>query len=212
MGAPLAVREELALLYRASDGGLPVRSGSGLDSALGRTMLRFVLAHEVGHLIDFAESPSSRARWREVVWEDYQDALDYALEIGVIGPDRYASFLRASLDPRVADNWAAEFLADGMAVHTLSTLRPPPAISSLRVQTLLQVAVELFFHLLVLAYRGDRGTDSHPPPTLRSLVVRARRRKDRGASWSRFLSEHWGAGLVTAELMSGEIARIGGRT
>jgi hypothetical protein len=207
---PPSVRQELSALYQA-DGRLAVSRKRGMQHPIANTFVRFVLAHELAHLVDFAESPRLQASWRETVWSDYQDALDYSLATRAIDRLRYSHLLRSSLEPRVAEAWATEFLADGLAFHMLSSLPPPKRTSAQRASALLQAAVELFFHVFVLAYRADGGTASHPPPTLRSAVIRARRRKDHRASWPQFLSEYWGAGLATSELLATAMRSIGGK-
>jgi hypothetical protein len=99
-----------------------------------------------------------------------------------------------------------------MGFYTMTRLPPPVGIDPRRARAVLQVAIELFFHAFVLACRGGTGTETHPPPLLRSYVARARRRKDHGASWTRFLSEHWAAGLITGELLLGTMSKLGARS
>lgn len=209
---PQAVVDELSALYHSDAGRVMVRGKSGLEHPIGNAFLRFVIAHEVAHLIDFAEGAARQESWRQTVWTDYDDALDYSLETRAIDRTRYLQFQRLMLEPRVADAWATELLADGLAFHTLSSLPPRSSVGRAREYAVLQAAVELLFYVFVIAYRADRGSASHPPPTLRSAVMRARRRKDAGATWSKFLSEHWGAGLVTSELLAAAMRRIGGKS
>jgi len=166
MKAPLEVRDELEAFYRAGAEGLPISGKSGVEHPIGQALLRFVLAHELGHMIDFAESPQLRASWRETVWSHYQDALDYCLSTGAIDRSRYTRFLRSSLDTQVADQWATEFLADGLGFYTLSKLPPPSGMTWERSYAVLQSAVGMFFHVLVLQvppgsrYRHSPSPDS----------------------------------------------------
>jgi hypothetical protein len=80
--APSAVQDELTARFHAGEGRLPVSGKVGLTHPIGLTLLRFVIAHELAHLIDFAESPKLQAFWLEMVWSDYDDALDYCLSVG----------------------------------------------------------------------------------------------------------------------------------
>jgi hypothetical protein len=208
--APADVREELAALYRAAGTGeLAVSGKHGAAHPIGRALLQFVLAHELAHMVDFAESPRLQASWRETVWSDYQDALDYCLDAGAIDRGRYERFLRSSLVAHVADQWATELLADSLGFHILSRIPPSGATTRERAQALLQCAVEILFRVLMLAHRGDVGSDTHPPPTLRSHVMHARLRKDRRVSWSQFLSEAWGAGVATSYLLDTTLPALG---
>jgi hypothetical protein len=210
--APADVREELAALYRAAGTGeLAVTGKHGGAHPIGRALLQFVLAHELAHMVDFAESPRLQASWRDTVWADYQDALDYCVDAGAIDRVRYQRFLRSSLDARVANQWATELLADGLGFHILSRIPPSGGVTRERAHALLQCAVEVLFRVLMLAYRGDVGSDTHPPPTLRSHVMHARLRKDHRMSWSQFLSERWGAGLATSYLLDTTLPALGGQ-
>jgi hypothetical protein len=209
--APSAVQDELTALFHAGEEGLPVSGKVGLTHHIGLTLLRFVIAHELAHLIDFAESPKLQASWRETVWSDYDDALDYCLSVGWLDQARYTQFRRPSLAEPVASRWANEFVADGLGFYTASKTPPPGGIEPHLAYSLLQTAVEIYFHSLVAAYRGDVGTHSHPPPTLRCYVIRAGQRKLRRVSWADFLAEHWRPGFITAELLTTTLRKIGGK-
>jgi hypothetical protein len=161
-------------------------------------------------MIDSGESPKLQASWRETVWSDYDDALEYCRAAGLIDQARYDRFRRAALPEGFADQWGTEFVADGLGFYTALQLPPPVKTDPRAAYGLLQAAVELYFRAVVLVYRADAASDSHPPPTLRSYVIQARRRKDHRASWSQFLAEYWRAGHITSELLDGAMRKIGG--
>jgi hypothetical protein len=208
-GPPSAVQEEFTALFLVREkGGVPVSGKFGLEQPIGRMILRFVIAHELGHLIDLGGSPKLQSFWRDNVWSDYDDALEYCRSSGAIRPEKYALFLRSSLDENVASQWASEFVADGLGFYMVSQ-GPPPGVEARLVFPLLQTAVEIFFCSLVAAYQGDAGTPTHPAPTLRSSVLRAGQRKLTRAIWPQFLAEYWGPGFLTAEILLSMIAKIG---
>jgi hypothetical protein len=211
LDTPSAVQNELTMLLSAGKGGVPVSGSVGAIHPFGRTLIRFVFAHELAHLIDSAESPALQASWRTAAWSDYDDALDYCLSIGFIDQSRYTQFRRSSLDAHVASRWANEFVADGLGFYTLSQIPPPPDTEPRLALSLLQIAIEVFFHSLIVAYHGDVGTDSHPPPTLRCYTIRAGQRKASRVNWAQFYADYWGPGVITGELLDSTIRKIGGR-
>lgn len=203
---PPAVHDELAALFHAgATGELAVSGHNGLAHPVAAVMLRFVLAHELGHLIDAAESPKLHQSWEETAWADYQDALDFGLASGWLNPERWAGLQRRALPETVAAQWGAEFIADGLGFYTaLQAAQERPSERQLA-YAYLQTAVELFFHSLVLVYRGDVGEETHPPPTLRATVVRARRRKDHRVDWPQFLTGYWAPGSVVSALLDAAV-------
>lgn len=208
--APPAVQHEITAFLQAGEEGLPVSGKFGLEHPIGVTLLRFVIAHELAHLIYFAESPKLQASWRQTAWSDYDDALDYSLSVGWISDTIYNQFLRSSLPEHVATRWITEFVADGLGFYTVSRITPPQNIEPRLSYSVLQTAVEIFFHSFLALYRGDVGTHTHPPPILRCVTIRASQRKLHRVSWPEFLSKHWGPGLLTSQLLATIIRKIGG--
>jgi len=200
--APADVQDELRALLAAGEGGLPVTGKLGLTHPIGLALLRFAIAHELGHLIDLGESQRLQDMWRENAWADYNDALQYGLSARWIDQAGYARLQRTSLDERVAARWGREFVADGLGFYTASRIPPPNTVW-------LQIAVEVFFHSLVAVYRGDTGSETHPSPMLRSTIIRAGQRKLRRVGWPEFLAQHWGPGFITSELLATAIRKIG---
>lgn len=206
---PSAVQKELTRLLSAGKEGLPVSGRFGATHPIGRTVIRFVFAHELAHLIDSIESSTLKASWRTAAWSDYDDALNYCLSIGLIDHSRYAHFRRSSLVASVASQWANELVADGLAYYTLSQIPPPSDIDPRFALGLLQIAVEIFFHALIVANQGDVGTDSHPPPTIRVFAIRASQRKISRLNWIQFHADYWGPGVITGDLLNSAILKIG---
>jgi hypothetical protein len=208
---PFAVQNELTALLSAGKGGIPVSGHHGATHPIGRTLIRFVFAHELAHLVESVESPALQASWRTAAWSDYDDALDHCLSIGLIEQSRYTQLRRASLDAHVAIPWGNELVADGLGFYTLSQIPPPSDIEPRLALSLLQTAIEIFFHSLIVAYHGDIGTASHPPPTLRCFTIRAGQRKVCGVNWAEFYADYWGPGVITGDLLDSTIIKIGGR-
>lgn len=192
---PPAVLEELQAFFRlGTTGELPMSGKLGLRRKLAIALVRFVFVHELSHLIDDAESSRLQTSWRNAVWLDYQQALRCA------GP-QYARLARETLPPDVADRWVAELVADGLAFYTLASIKAPNPVARRGEYVMLQAGTELFFAVLRAIYHGDLGTDWHPPLRVRSWVLRAQHRKERQLPWPEFLSQVWGPGYLTAELV-----------
>ena len=101
----------------------------------------------------------------------------------------------------MGDHWVAEFIADSLGFYTIfAMLQSHPERARLEYARL-QMAVELFFHVLMVLYGRDVGTDTHPSPMMRAAVIRARRRRDHHVDWDQFLSGIWGPGFVASMLL-----------
>jgi hypothetical protein len=208
LGAPPEVEDELVAIFNIGVKGLLVSGKYGLTHPIGLTILRFVIAHELAHLIDAAESSKLQASWRKAAWADYNDALEYCRFTGWIGQERYEQFQRSSMPEQIMNRWANEFVADGLGFYTLSKAPPPGIIEPGIAYPILQIAVEIFFLSFVAAYQSDIGSVSHPPPTLRLNVIRASQRKLYRVSWAEFLANCWGPGFITNEILTKTMKKI----
>ena len=209
LAAPPEVEEEFKAFYQLSVEGLSVSGKHGLTHPIGVMLLRFVIAHELAHLIDSAESSQLQVSWRKAAWSYYDDSLQYCWLTGQISQEKYEHFQQSSLSEHVMSRWANEFVADGLGFYTLSKAPSPSIIEPRLAYPILQAAVEIFFLSLVTAYQRDVGTSSHPPPTLRLEVIRASQRKLHCVSWSEFFADYWGPGYITNELLTKIMKKIG---
>jgi len=210
--APTAVLRELRALFAVADtGGLEVSGQFGLANPIAMMMLRFALAHEIGHMIMSAESPRLQEHWKETAWSDYAGALDFAVQAGWIDNSQRFRLSRASLRAHVADQWVQEVIADGIGFDTVLRLSHENDCEASQAYARLQVAVELFLHAVAILYRADLGTESHPPPLLRACAMRETRRKVHRVGWEDFLTQYWGPGFITDQLLSKTIPTLGAR-
>lgn len=192
---PAPVINEFTALYHAGEDGLPVSGQHGLNHPIGLTILRFVLAHEFGHLIYFAESQTVRTFWENNAESDFQDVIEHLVQ------SHQLSVRGTMPDEEIMARWTKEFVADGVAFYTLLKW---PAIGHIECRLaypLLQMAIEVFFLTLATVYHGDVGTDTHPPPTIRSYTIRAGQRKLCHLGWGEFFAQDWNIGWFVSELL-----------
>jgi hypothetical protein len=210
---PAEVRNELAALAAMSEnGGIAVSGKLGLRTPVAGMLLRFLFAHELAHVIDTAESPKLKASFRQAVWENYQDALQFGIRSGYLNTERSSRLQPQALPDAVANRWATEFVADGLGFYTAFRAKPPGNIEQRLSYGYLQMAVELFFRSLVLVYRNDLGSETHPSPMLRAAMIRAGRRNEHKAEWRQFFATHWAPGFVAGELLDTAVTGLLART
>ena len=197
--APPDARSELRAFKSAAQ-GLSVSGKLGQATALGRVTLRLLIAHELAHMVDAAESVDARTSFRRGVWIDYRDALQYGIGAGWLNPERWPPLQRQALPEAMACSWADEFVADGIGFDIASRAQPPAGIPVSLYFEYLQVAVELFFRSMVLVYGNDFSYESHPSAMLRSAMIKAGR-KDSRMEWRQFLENQWRSGWVAGELL-----------
>jgi hypothetical protein len=206
---PPDVEEELLRVYQiASSGALAVSKKEGFSHPIGQSILRFIIAHELGHLLYEVESPKLQVLWQETAWSDYEEAITYAFQTNYINQSKYERFNRATLGSETAENWVTEFIADGHGFYIARKARPFPGLSKDEYWEVLQIALAVFFNTLTIAYHGDIGTDSHPAPLLRELVIATRQRQDFHLSWNEFISKWWGTATISKILFEKITANI----
>jgi hypothetical protein len=199
--------EVQAEVRRFSDmyNGLPV-SGRYTESPIYEAVIRFILCHEFAHLIYFAESDGLKEKWQGIAWSDYDEALQQYIEMCNLDRRVANRLSKKALGRDIAAHWGLEFIADGMGFYLASRVARPDPAEPLRNRQILQIAVVIFFHTLLIIYRGDRGSRTHPPPLLRAMMIAARNRQVYRMNWAEFWVKAWGSGTISSILL-GKVMR-----
>jgi hypothetical protein len=196
LSAPPNVVEEVRR-FRDAYKGLDVSGRKGFENPIWESLIKFILCHELGHMIYFAESKKLQQQWQETAWADYDDALPRYAEVYKLNRATVNKLSRSALPNDVVESWGLELIADGMGFYTASSVAPTVRIEPQAARQILQIAVEVFYHALVIAYHGETGSRTHPPPLLRAMVIAARQRQEYRMGWNEFATEAWGSGTIT---------------